>query len=545
MKLYGLLFNETPQNSGIPGEDMVENNAGGYGYRLDKWLFLDRFLTIGSEGSTYYVGENKLTLDNIKNVLLCLDEAGEMFVDRVVEFAVQHRAPKPGPGIFALAIAASKHPDPCIRNYALSKVPTVCQTATQLFQFLNEVKQMRGFGRGLRRALAEWYRNKAEDKQLAYQVLKYRSREGWTHKDAMFLCRSALGTNHKNLCAIYDYVRGWTTYKNGKFRYENKERKQIVRASSLPQLVRIYEEAKEADSVRQITSLIKEHGLVREMIPNQWLNQPKVWEALFQKMPAMAMLRNLGNMGKHGLLDPGTDIAREAVNRLSSSSWVERSRLHPIHFLIACGVYGNGHGYKGSNSWTVNQAVKSAIEDAFYLSFGNIVPSGKRICVALDVSLSMDSDAGETGLSCRGIAAAMAMATVRSEPHVDVMAFTDQYISLPISKNDSLWTVLKKTSALRFGRTDCSMPMVHAMKHRQKYDAFVIYTDNETWFGNIHPSQALRQYRERSGIKDAKLVVVGITSTSQTIADPNDKGMLDVSGFDGTVPKVISDFIKE
>ena len=39
-------------------------------------------------------------------------------------------------------------------------------------------------------------------------------------------------------------------------------------------------------------------------------------------------------------------------------------------------------------------------------------------------------------------------------------------------------------------------------------------------------------------------VVVGTTSNGFTLADPNDCGMLDVVGFDTTVPAVIADFVR-
>ena len=42
----------------------------------------------------------------------------------------------------------------------------------------------------------------------------------------------------------------------------------------------------------------------------------------------------------------------------------------------------------------------------------------------------------------------------------------------------------------------------------------------------------------------AKAVVVGMTSNGFTLADPSDRGMLDVVGFDTTVPAVIADFVR-
>jgi 60 kDa SS-A/Ro ribonucleoprotein len=71
----------------------------------------------------------------------------------------------------------------------------------------------------------------------------------------------------------------------------------------------------------------------------------------------------------------------------------------------------------------------------------------------------------------------------------------------------------------------------------------VIYTDNETWAGNIHADEALRRYRQWSGI-DAKVVVCGVTATGFTLADPNDAGMLDVVGFDSAAPNLIADFVR-
>ncbi len=74
--------------------------------------------------------------------------------------------------------------------------------------------------------------------------------------------------------------------------------------------------------------------------------------------------------------------------------------------------------------------------------------------------------------------------------------------------------------------------------------AIVIYTDSETRAGGIHPAQALRQ-RRNEFVGDAKAVVVGMTSNGCTLADPNARGMLDVAGFDTSVPAVIAAFARE
>ena len=85
--------------------------------------------------------------------------------------------------------------------------------------------------------------------------------------------------------------------------------------------------------------------------------------------------------------------------------------------------------------------------------------------------------------------------------------------------------------------------MLYALERRLAIDLFVVYTDSETWFGGVHPAEALRAYRARTRIP-AKLVVVGMTSNGFTLADPDDGGMLAVVGLDAAAPALIADFAR-
>jgi 60 kDa SS-A/Ro ribonucleoprotein len=114
---------------------------------------------------------------------------------------------------------------------------------------------------------------------------------------------------------------------------------------------------------------------------------------------------------------------------------------------------------------------------------------------------------------------------------------------LSISPRQRLADAVQAVSNLPFGGTDCALPMLYALEKGIEVDAFYVYTDNETWAGAVHPVQALKQYRQNTGIP-ARLVVVGMTATGFSIADPNDAGMLDVVGFDAGAPAVMADFIR-
>ena len=112
-----------------------------------------------------------------------------------------------------------------------------------------------------------------------------------------------------------------------------------------------------------------------------------------------------------------------------------------------------------------------------------------------------------------------------------------------LSPRMRLAEVIKRIEAIPMGGTDCALPMLWAARNKLNVSGFVTYTDSETWAGNIHPAQALRQYRSEF-VGDAKAIVVGMTSNGFTLADPNDRGMLDVVGFDTSVPAVIADFVR-
>ena len=151
--------------------------------------------------------------------------------------------------------------------------------------------------------------------------------------------------------------------------------------------------------------------------------------------------------------------------------------------------------------------------------------------------------AGVPGLTPRDASAAMALVTAATEPSYEIVAFSRGLTPLAISPRQRLADAVEAVSDLPFDATDCAQPMLYALERKREIDTFVIYTDSETWCGSVHPVQALRRYREATGIA-ARLVVVGMVANGFTIADPEDPGMLDIVGFDGATPEVVSGFAR-
>lgn len=517
-------------------KDQVRNNAGGYVYSVDDFAKLDRFLILGSEGGTYYASERKLTVENAANIvkLLSSENEGKKAIDHAVIVSQSGRAPKNDPAIFVLALGlASSNSE--VRKYAAAALPKICRTGTFLFNLVDEVNSLRGWGRGIRNAIAGWYNSMPADK-LAFQVCKYASRtkEGsqtWSHKDVLRKAHvKATSPSHND---VLNYViNGWD---DDKFKAAKK--------LAVKNYIFAHESAKRATNSKEIVDLINKFDLARESIPTNYLNDKSVWEAMLPRMPLNAMIRNLGTMTSNGSVAPMSEGASYVINKLGDVDALKNDRIHPINVLSALRVYSNGCGIRGSKTWTPVQSVVDALDSAFYLSFDAIEPTGKRIMVAVDCSGSMDSLISGQHLSARDVAAAISLAITKTEKNSLVTGFSTELQELAISSKMRLDDVINKMRRFNWGGTDCAQPMLYAMRKNLKVDAFIIITDNESWAGGIKPSEALVQYRKSSGISDAKLIVLATTSSSFTIADPKDKNMLDIAGLDSAVPTIINNFI--
>ena len=518
----------TPQSQPIPGSDQIQNSAGGFSFAVDDWMRLRRFLILGSEGGSYYASESALTAEGASATLRCIAQDGSRVVKEIVEISQAGRAPKNDAALFALALCASKG-DEKTRREALKALPLVARTGTHLFHFAVFADAQRGWGRGLRTAIANWYGSQSA-KNLAYSAIKYQSRDGWSHRDLLRLSHpTPKGEAHG---ILYNWMtQGWPGIGNEPHPLEDVAQ------------IWAFERLKRATDEAEVAQLIVEYRLPREAVPTHFLTSKMVWEALLQEMPMTALIRNLATLTRIGLLSPLSETAQKVVAQLGDADRLQRARVHPIAILAALRTYASGKGARGKGVWEPVSCVVDALDAAFYTAFGTLKPSKQRHLLALDVSGSMGwgEIAGVPGLTPREASAAMALVTGAVEENTEYTAFSDRIVPVQIGRRLRLDSVQKQLAAIPMGRTDCAQPMLWALKNKVKTDVFVIYTDSETWFGEVHPTVALARYREETGIA-AKLIVVGMLANKFSIADPQDAGMLDVVGFDTGAPQLMSDF---
>lgn len=571
-------YAKTVTNVNIPqkkkaSEKQVKNRAGGYVFEVDDWKRLSRFLILGCENGSYYASSEEMSLENYDCVKRCLCIDHKKTIDTIVEISDNGRAVKNEPCVFSLAVC-SVFGNEEARAYANKAMPKVARFSTHMYQWVHDILSLKDGrkGKGFLRSLGRWYTEK-DLVALAYQVCKYPQRsvngKSYSHADMLRMARISspkkgkIGKNGMALTMpnekygdLFQYVvHGITDEK------EISSRKKIEKDTGKSQespgitpakletwknddsfkYVWAHEKAKKVQKVSEIVSLIKEYNLTRESIPPQFRNEIEVQRALLEKMPMTALIRNLGQFTASGLLKSLSKETSLVVSKITDKDALKRSRIHPMTLLMAKKVYDKGNGMR--TSWTPVQAISDALEEAFYSAFEYIEPTNKRYLLGVDVSGSMFWG-GSNDIMASEAAAVMAMTIARSEKNYEIMAFSDTFKNLGITIKDSLKRVMSKTSNLTFGSTDCALPMIYALEKDLDVDVFVIFTDNETWYGAKHPFQALKDYR-RAKNPNAKLIVCAFDSSKFSIADPSDAGMMDIAGLDSNVPKLIAEFAND
>lgn len=527
----------TPQTEKA-AKGQKRNNAGGFSFKVSDLDRIKRFLILGSEKS-YYQSGAKLTKQNAENVIKYVTKSSanhQEITDLVVEYSTEGRAPKQNPGLFVLAILAS-HGNLESRKYALDQLNRVARTGTTLFLFVDYVTQFRGWGRGLRNAVAAWYTANKSPDATAYQLAKYQQREGWSHRDIIRLSHPKSDDVQVD-AAIQWAVRG------------------LVDKENTPRVIKQLEAVKGATPAEVEKFLNKKSDkdkleLSWEMLPTEALNNVKVWEILLDagQVPLGALIRQLRRLTKIGVLKPLGKYTKLVVDRLNDEEELKRARIHPLNVLNAKRAY-QGVKIEDDGYWARTTGgnegipeVVSALEEAFYKSFKFVEPANKRTLIGIDCSESMTQGIAGTSLTAMEASSALAMTTIRTEPQTHVVGFSGSGSAAPlrITKTDNLDSAIRKVNSFNWGATDCAAPILYASKNNLEADTFIVLTDNETYAGSIHPFEALNQYRKATGI-DARLIVVGMTSGGFTIADPDDNCSLDIAGFDSATPKLIAEF---
>ena len=457
----------------------------------------------------------------------------------------------------------------------------------------------KGFGRAFKTALNKSLLAKTPA-QLAYQVTKYQSRGDWGFNDIIKCThlRTGTGENRKRntkykISSPNTAETRPATAMDLVLRYSMYGMEEMTKLATAFNLLEdpIYDYLWSVDAAKgmqqeinetntnDLIHLIHTHRLVREHLPTWTMKNCDVQKALLfgdpcrggaQPPPMTALLRNLASLTSIGLFEDKA-ILSLVVKHLNNKDAVQRSRIHPVNVIIAWFVYRKGKGFKGKLIWTPQKEIVDALEQMAFLAFTNAPPTTKRYGVFIDGSGSMLSETTFQGLSNADIAALLSLVIARSgqghlfyvfsakgqrsfqtpsrsnggawgSPPTDNTGLYD--VGHQIHANSTFQEVLAAVQLTNWGATDISNGIRYLEKSNKHVDAIVVITDNDINTGE-KPLVALNSYRKTIGNPNVKLITLAVQLNDLTIADPSDKGMLDMCGFDTNSYQVMHAFTHE
>lgn len=514
----------TPQNQPIPGRkaEMVQGRSGGWMFKADQWSMLRRCLLIGTADSTYYAGKYELTDAFVQTLNAAIAIDPERVATEIC-YASDGRAINNSAPLFALVLL-SMGEGAKAKTAFREAFPQVVRTASHFYEWLNYTKSMRGFGKIVRDVGRAWLARE-DVKGLAYQLLKYQQRQGFTNRDVLRLFHLKPPTRDHD--RLFEWVtRGWDKLPDE------------APSEALTQIW-WYEWLKRHPS--QTHRAIAEGRLTHEMAAPVGKMDKQAWQLLFNTMPIGALLRNLGSLTQLDVLraDEPENLQR-VQSVLTNPKYLRKGRIHPIDVLKALKTYQSGGAVgRSKKTWKPVPRITDILEQALELSFEVVKPTGKVFLHAVDVSGSMSwNTVSSMGLTCCEIATAMALVTAKAEKNYVIRGFATEFRDLKISRRDTFRSALEKASNQNFGGTDASVAYDWMLQHRFKADVICFWTDSESWAGRRHPSQALAEYRRRVN-PNAKAVYVTLTPYNITLVDPDDPLSWDLGGFDPGIPRLI------
>ena len=514
----------TPQTQPIPGREseMIKGRSGGWMFDAGIWKMLRRCLLIGTAQSTYYAGKQELTEDFVAVVQNAIAENPNKVAEEIL-YASDGRAINNSAPILALVLL-SMGEAPQAKKAFQEIFPQVIRTGSHFYEWLSYTKSMRGFGKVIREVGKTWL-SRDDVKGLAYQLLKYQQRQGFSNRDALRLFHVKPPTeDHRQL---FEWVvKGWEKLPTE------------IPSEALAQIW-WYEWLKR--NPNQTHEAIAKGHLTHEMAAPVGKMDQQAWQLLFNEMPIGAMLRNLGSLTELGVLQVGN---KANVNRvqgvLNSKEHLRKGRIHPIDVLKALKTYQSGGKLgRSQKTWTPVPRIVDILETAVELSFDVVEPTGNVFMHAVDVSSSMSYGIVDSvGLSCCEIATVMALVTAKAETNYMIRGFATEFRDLQITAKDSFSSAVAKASNQNFGGTDATVAYEWMIKNKFKADVVCFWTDSESWAGYKYPTQALAEYRKKVN-RNVKAVYITLAPYRITLVDPNDPLSWDLGGFDPGVPRLI------
>ena len=305
--------------------------------------------------------------------------------------------------------------------------------------------------------------------------------------------------------------------------------------AALPGLVQAFEAFKR-DPSRPVPGVPFQMLTALELTRQHWVEiaEHAGWQMLRQ---------NLNTFARHGVFEV-EGFADKLAARLADPAEVRRANVFPYQLM----------GSFGALDAAVPHVVREALQDAMEIALGNVPRLDGQVVVCPDVSGSMSSAVtgyrrgATSAVRCIDVAALVAAAFLRRNPHTTVLPFEDRVVDIHLNGRDTVMSNAAKLAAIGGGGTNCSAPLRRLIETKAQVDLLVLVSDNQSWIdarpGTNGTSLLIDWERLKSWNPGARLVCIDVQpyANTQALGRPD---ILNVGGFSDRVFDLIDSFVAQ
>jgi len=416
-----------------------------------------------------------------------------------------------------------------------------------------------GMGRGMRTFIQRWY-NKQDPYDLVMETCRVKKKHSWSHKDIIKLAH--VKSSDKAVAVILmAIVQGLA--KTVEMYKESPEAQPIL------DYIACVEEFKRCRDPVLAVQQIRQHSFDIDIVPSELLVYTEVWEAAVSRLPLRRVLAHLKSMVRHNLLLRGDCPVLEKVRGLVCDPLaLAASKLQPAEILryerrnVASGWKHPPTTNKSDieekeylkTTSIPNRRLTEALKAMLKHSFKNVVKLNKKVLICVDTRDKMLTSRcwKSDSVTSSQAAAVTILSLVAAKCDVTLTTVIEgegrhagDIVVIPLTDTDNMETLGRKMREANGGVPKNIHAVNYAVSSKKQFDLILHITDSHT--ADVDSKllwPALVKYRERGGTI-TRYVMMAVSTSSVSSADPRDPGMLDIAGWTPDAVRVIQAFLKE
>ncbi|KHN75211.1 60 kDa SS-A/Ro ribonucleo-like protein [Toxocara canis] len=511
-------------------EDQVRNSAGGYVFKVDDLNRIRRFLILGTEGGTYYSSEQEITMDNVKAMCEIIEKGkGPLLLREIIQISLEGRAPKQDPTLFALALCAryrvrdttrpdvhrqvmKKYKGKTLTDEDCKKIVQEVERRTKEALEANARRQTSGSGFE-QQAPPEAY----DDYQKALQKMAFRA--------ILKVCR--IPTHLFTFVAYCQKISAETGDKRNSKGWGRAMRAAIThwyfnqKPERLAMLITKYQN-RSGFRHRDLLRLCHIRPMMSFPSNHNYWHHHKEYDFL------LAYIVGDTEEGRKRVAEAAGDGIKKAKKEVAKKETDEERKKRE----------------EKERERMEKQMARMKLREANKKSFSTHKLPDAPDAEGSPAATLIWAFEEMKGITEPGKAADLIRGCGLVREHVPSRLLDSKVVWEALLIDMPMTALIRNLGKLASIDMITDKPENENVKQiwnvRKKIRSHYSLAKNGL---HVHPFQALQQYREQMKILDAKLIVMGMTATSFTIADPDDRGMLDICGFDSAVPELVKEFV--